>query len=250
MTSSGISTLEQVAPASADSTRPWNAALDAPSTGVPGADDRDALDVAARWDGLLRHVAVRLAGELGAEVTVVTAQDGRCDSSQRATADYERLVAIGALRGTIRVPDAASPVELIADVQTGWITTSIDASAPDHVRPATRVSWLVDRALEPPSAGRMDARVTPIRDLPAAPSSRVVEGSTSPAPDPGRELLPSGFSPRSSGLMRDAAPGTCAASLRSAVDAFYRDVADQLRAMTPVATALEDGAELAVLDAA
>ncbi len=212
----------------------WVATREAVAAGTLRASDRGVAEVAARFDALLAFTSLRLGRRLGTEVTPILSRKEIAEPGTRGAALVASLVSHGQMSGAIRIPDTIGPLVITADLRAGRLTCHADIDAPREGRPTTRVNWLVRQLKEAPDSVRVEAFVAHGRGSSAAELLRDVR--TNPAllvTEPTKELrsfrvatvLPLG-------TKRGRGRGAFIDSLLDAVDRFYEDVVQNLRAWT------------------
>ncbi|AZS36715.1 hypothetical protein CVS47_01323 [Microbacterium lemovicicum] len=135
----------------------WVPVRDAVTSGTLRKRDKDAAQVASRFDALLRYSALKLGQRLGADVTQVLSKAEISDPSLRVAAVTDMLVSDGKMSGAIRIPNAVSPLTVTVDVRAAQITCSFSTSAPAEGRPTTRVNWLMRQLKDAPDTIRVEA---------------------------------------------------------------------------------------------
>lgn len=75
----------------------------------------------------------------------------------RFAAQAESLVATGCLTGTLKIPDAVAPVDVVVDLRAAKVTASADIDAPRDGRPTPHINWLVRQLKDAPAGLRIDA---------------------------------------------------------------------------------------------
>lgn len=135
----------------------WVAVRDAVATGTLRRADKDAAQVASRFDALLRYCSLKLGQRLGAEVTQVLSKAEVANPSIRGGLLTEMLVGEGILRGEIRIPNTVSTLTLTADLRGGQVTGSFNIAAPGEGKSTTRVSWLLRQLKEAPDTLRVES---------------------------------------------------------------------------------------------
>lgn len=228
----------------------WVAVREAVAAGTLRANDKGVPEVVSRWEQLLRFAALRLGRELGADVQVVLSRKEAADPSLRAPAQTRSLVAAGLLSGTLRIPGAAAPLEVCADLRANRVTVSAEIDAPREGRAATRVGWLVRQLKDAPEGVRIDAFVTGARSS-MSELLRVVRA------DPGvlvadskrefRMFRVTAASPL--GPKRGTGRGGFIDSVLAAVDGYYASILQQLRPWTAKAPQLPKGPRTATEEA-
>jgi hypothetical protein len=127
------------------------------SSGTLRKSDKDAAQVAGRFDALLRYGALKLGQRLGADVTQVLSKVEVANPALRVSAVTDMLVNEGKMSGAIRIPNAVSPLTVTVDIRAAQVTCSFSTSAPAEGRPATRVNWLLRQLKDAPDALRIEA---------------------------------------------------------------------------------------------
>jgi hypothetical protein len=210
----------------------WVPVREAVTAGTLRASDKAAVEVASRFDALMRYASLRLGRQLGTEVLPALSRKEQADPSARAQAQLAGLVADGSLRGGIRIPHAVAPILVTADLRAGRVTVSIDIDAPREGRALTRVNWLLRQLRGAPDAVRVEAFVANQRGAGAAELLRKVrEDPGLLIVDPKRELR--SFQVALSapmGSKRGRGRGGFIDSVLDLVDAFYGDVVQHLKA--------------------
>ena len=117
--------------------------------------DRHAAEVAALFDQLIRYIALHLTALLGVEVQSVAPRNSG-DSASRC----QQLADSGLLFGTLKVPGAAGPIVVTADLRAERVSCSITVDAPREGRPTTRVNWLLRQLTEARDGVRVEALLT------------------------------------------------------------------------------------------
>lgn len=135
----------------------WVPVRDSVSSGTLRKTDRDAAQVAGRFDALLRYGALKLGQRLGADVTQVLSKAEVANPALRVAAVTDMLVTEGKMSGAIRIPNAVSPLTVAVDIRAGQVTCSFSTGAPAEGRPTTRVNWLLRQLKDAPDSLRIEA---------------------------------------------------------------------------------------------
>lgn len=135
----------------------WVPVRDAVSSGTLRKSDKDAAQVAGRFDALLRYGALKLGQRLGADVTQVLSKAEVANPALRVAAVADMLVSEGKMSGAIRIPNAVSPLNVTVDIRAAQITCSFSTGAPTEGRPTTRVNWLLRQLKDAPDTLRVEA---------------------------------------------------------------------------------------------
>ncbi len=223
----------------------WVPVREAVAAGTLRPSDKGVADVAARFDALLRFVSLRLGRTLGTEVVPVVSRKELADPALRSAALVESLVKNGRLSGGVRIPNAVAPLNIELDLRSGRITCHIDLDAPKEGRPTTRVNWLIRQLRPAPDGLRVEAYAAHARGGSSA--SLLKDVRAEPAvlvQDPKKELRSFRLALTTPlGTKRGRGRGAAIDSVLTAVDGFYGDVLQHLKAWTATPPKMRDPAE-------
>jgi hypothetical protein len=118
--------------------------------------DQGVRDVASRWEQFVQYLALGLCQTLGRSVEAMWPR--KLDAADRLDTAVRSLVDHGRLEATIRVPDAAAPIELSADLLTRLFITSVELAAPREGRAKTRINWIIRQLKDAPDGLRIEVR--------------------------------------------------------------------------------------------
>jgi len=166
----------------------WVTVREAVATGTLRKADKDAAQVASRFDALLRFCSLKLGQRLGAEVTQVLTRAEVSNQSVRNAALTDMLVNEGVLRGEIRIPNTVSPLTVTADLRGGRVTGSFEVDAPREGKSTTRVSWLLRQLKDAPDSLRVESFAFHQRGGKAELLRTVRENPAVLIAEPGKEL--------------------------------------------------------------
>ena len=210
----------------------WVTTREAVRAGTLRASDKGIKEVAARFDALLRFACLSLGRQLGTEVTPVLSRKELADPANRTQALVAELARDGLLCGAIRIPATVSDVVVTADLRAGTVTCHVDVDAPREGRPTTRVNWLLRQLKASPDGVRIEAHAAHERGPGAADLlKKVRENPALLVADPSKELR--SFQVAMTvpmGSKRGRGRGSFIDSVLSAIDAFYGDVVEHLKA--------------------
>jgi hypothetical protein len=210
----------------------WVSVRQAVTAGTLRATDKTAPEVVARFDALLRYTALRLGRQLGTDVIHVLSRKEQADPAVRGQSLLDGLVSGGVLTGAIRIPNTVAPIHVTADLRASRVTCYVDIDAPKEGRPTTRVNWLIRQLKAAPESLRVEAFVVNQRgDGSAELLSAVRENPGILITDSKRELR--SFRIALSvpmGTKRGRGRGSFIDSVLDAVDAFYGDVVQYMKA--------------------
>ena len=223
----------------------WVKVRDGARDGTLSSAGSQALAASARWEQLVEYLCLNLSQELG---VVVRAKHPRGKKSVDRIADASRSFAEDAtLRGSVAVPGAIGPIELVADLKAKQLTTSVPLDAPaDGKRRLTRITWLLRQLHDAPDELRVDVRF-PNRKIGTAALLRDCRN------DPARLLLEDdpACQPRSFVLAltrpikakSGTGPGSFVEEVRSHTADFYRGIVQDLKPPAPSTPKLPDAEE-------
>jgi hypothetical protein len=207
----------------------WVSVREGVAAGILKPQDVGALAVAERWTQFVRYLCLSLSQALGADVKV----QGRLDAVSVA----KRLCREGILGATIRVPGAAGPLALDADLRAARFSTAVAVDAPqDKQRPAAAINWLL-RQVDPSISGQVievafaNAKETVVRTLPE------IESPADLLSPSDRKRMPRKFIvsvSRKMGARRAGGRGFIAEAESQVVD-FYREVVQGIKVWRPAA---------------
>lgn len=223
----------------------WVPVREAVTAGTLRASDKAAADVAARFDALLRYVSLRLGRTLGTEVVPTVSRKEAADPALRVAGLVDSLVQDGKLRGAIRVPNAVAPINVEIDLRAGRVTCHVDLDAPKEGRPTTRVNWLVRQLKNAPETLRVEAYASHGRGASTAELLKAVrEDPARLVQDPKKDIK--SFRLALSvplGPKRGRGRGSAIDSVLGAVETFYAEVLQHLKAWTATPPKMREAAE-------
>jgi len=185
--------------------------------------------VAARWDDLLRYIALELTQELGRGVRLVVPAKERSPEGRRQGLQ-EGLVERGELYGAIAIPSAAGEIALSADLRAREISAATRIDAPQEGRSRGRVSWLLRQLTDAPEQLKIEARAAYASGTLACALSEARARPESLIPDRGRDIKDFTLTlSRAPGLNRDSGKGSFADSVLDLTRDFYETVLQPLR---------------------
>lgn len=206
----------------------WVPVRDAVAAGTLRTTDRKVGGVITSWERLVRHMCLRLTGELGVVVSPVVPR--RTDRAALEQAALRRLADEGAFGTTLRFPGAIGDVQVTADLRTGQVRTAVQVEAPREGGAQRRVNWILRQLKDAPDslvvevgfARREQTSCEQLRDVRENPAALL--------PDPSAEVrsfrltLTAPLGVKRSGLRNAFVP-----SVNAAVDAFYAEIVQGLR---------------------
>lgn len=228
----------------------WVDIRESVAAGTLRPNDKGLPEVVSRWEQLLRFAALRLGRELGAEVQVAITRREAADPGMRLAAQAKSLVTTGSLSGSLRVPNAAAPLDVTADLRASRVTVSIDVDAPREGRASTRINWLLRQLKDAPGGLRLDAFAAGARTSTSELLSAVREDPATLIEDPKRDLRMFRVAATSTmGTKRGTGRGGFIDSVLTALDGFYGAVAQQITPWTAKVPQLPKGGRSAAEEA-
>ncbi len=223
----------------------WVPAREAVAAGTLRATDPVAGEVAARFDGLLRFVALQLGRQLGTEVVPALSRKDLADPAQHLQQLAATLASDGVLHGGIRIPNAVGPLTVTADLRANRVSCHVDLDAPREGRPTTRVNWLIRQLRAAPDTTRVEAFILHGRGAGTADLIRNVRDNPAVlVQDPSKELRSFRVALTASlGTKRGRGRGSFIDSIRDAVDSFYGEVLQYIKAWTAAPPRLREAPE-------
>lgn len=212
----------------------WVAVRDQVAAGTLRASDKGIVEVAARFDALLRFASLQMGRKLGTEVVPVLSRKESADPSARAQTLTTLLCQTGELSGSIRIPGTVGHLVVTADLRSSRVTCHVDVEAPRHGRSTTRVNWLVRQLKTAPDTARVEVFVAHARGSSAAELlSTVREEPASVVVDPAKELRSFRVATTNTlGTKRGRGRGSFIDSVLNSVDDFYSCVLGSLRPLS------------------
>jgi stress response protein SCP2 len=208
----------------------WVPVRNAVTAGTLRLGDKRAMQVAERWEKLIRQLCLRLSGETGLAIAPVLRKRRDGDSSVRRLQTVTSLVETGRMSAEIRIPSTGGPVLIEADLRTGQIETTVEIPAAERARSLTRVQWLLRQLGEAPPELRIEA-LTPrqatgpcdlLKNLKAEPGLLV--------PEEGAQIASFRLTlPTSMGTKRGIEEAGFVRSIDIAMDRFHQQVLQVLK---------------------
>lgn len=222
----------------------WVAAREALAAGTLVAGDKQTRAVVESWFKLCRQLGFSLTARLGVPVRQIVARKYTTEPDLRLGETATCLALEGCLRTTFKVPGAAGPISVEADIRTGKVHVAIEVEAPGEGTPVRRVSWLTKQlasasdktVIETHCVGNDPTR-NRLSDLRASAAAALPDKAA--VPQRFRLTLQSPLGPKRSGPK-----GGFVESVTAALDSFYVDVVEVIRPWTPPAPQLEGEIEV------
>ncbi|GAA0628674.1 hypothetical protein GCM10009547_35370 [Sporichthya brevicatena] len=211
----------------------WVGVRDAVAAGTLRASDKTAPEVAARFDALVRFLALRMGRQLGTEVTPVVSRKDAADPALRTQSLVQSLATNGTMSGAVRIPNTVGDLTVTMDLRAGRVTCHVDVDAPREGRPATRVNWLIRQLKDAPESLRVEAFSAYARGGTAELLRDVRPNPMVLVADPTKEIRTFRLALTNQlGAKRGRGRGGAIDSVLDAADAFYADVLGRIKAWT------------------
>lgn len=211
----------------------WVAVREAVDTGTLRQSDKSVVDVAGRFDALIRFACLQLGRKLGAEVTPIMSREETSNPAVRTSSLVSSLVDNGAMTASIRIPNAVAPLQVHANLRSNSITCHFDIDAPREGKPTTRVNWLVRQLREAPESVRVEAFAVRAREGTAELLRHVRENPGLLVSDPKKDLKSFRIAQiHPLGAKRGAGRGSFIDSMLKAIDTSYSDIGQSLKSWT------------------
>ncbi|MDQ1414176.1 MAG: hypothetical protein QOE07_2764 [Acidimicrobiaceae bacterium] len=215
----------------------WVTVRDGVANRTLRGSDKGAGDVVGRFGQLVSFAGMRLSRTLGVDVRSAMSRAEMKDIGAYTQTGVAKLIETGILSGALRVPNAAAPFDITADLRSGLITCSIGVDAPGQGRNSTRINWLTRQLGKAPEALLVEAWAAWARAPgPCHTINRVREKPEVLLDDPKKELR--SFTVRLSavaGTKRGQGRGSFVGSVLALVDSFYENVVQHIKPWTPPA---------------
>ena len=210
----------------------WVSVRESIAGGTLRPTDKGLEEVATRFDALLRYASLRLGRRLGTEVAPDLTRRERADPQIRSRELMDSMVNNGTMVGSIRIPNTVGCLNIEVDIRAGRVRCHVDIDAPDEGRARTRVNWVVRQLKSAPDDTRVEAFALRSRGSGLNESLQVVRATPDVLiADPAKELRSFRVSRSAKlGTKRDSGSGSFIASVLAAVDEFYGDVMQYLKA--------------------
>jgi stress response protein SCP2 len=211
--------------------------------------------VTTAWNKLIRYSCLQMTSQLGVTVSPVLPRRLAQDHTARAHAAAAELAAAGTLSATLRIPGAAGPIQLVADLRTSQIRTSTQIDAPQEGGGQRRINWILRQLSNAPAGLTVEVLFARREHTSCELLKDVRDNPSLLLPDPAVEVR--GFrltatSPM--GTKRNGVRKAFVPSVNDAVDAFYAQVVQVLKPTPPrmpadIAADAIDAVQRAAVDA-
>lgn len=216
----------------------WTAVRDAAANRTLRGTDLGVRETVRRFGQLVSFAGMQLSQQLGVPVRTGVTRKDIDDPVAHLHAQVAEFVDTGRLVGTLVVPEAFGPIEVVGDLRSSKISCALAVPAPRNRKtPRGQVTWLTGQLQDPPADLLLQAG--PARARQPGPTCTVAAALEDPlvALDGTkvelRELRLSLI--RSAGLKRGRGRGSFIDSVVDLVGEFYECVVQDLKPVAPVA---------------
>ena len=131
----------------------WTELVSAVQAGAsPSQNASETRETVGAWHQVVRDLSLTMSRQLGVEVSPRIPREHLRDLDARAKADATALCESKCLMATLTIPDAAAPLDVIADLRARTITASMRLRAPDEKKGSkARLNWLLRQISQSPS---------------------------------------------------------------------------------------------------
>jgi hypothetical protein len=224
----------------------WPAVRDAVANRTVRATDPAVSETVRRFGQLVSYAGMHLSQHLGVLVRTGVTRKDLDDPAARLQAQVGELVNSGRLTGTLVVPNAIAPFEVVADLRAGKVSCHLTVPAPKSRKTARgQVSWLTGQLHDPPADLLVQATTLHSRhsgpacgfDKVAEDPAVLLDGAKNDLRDLTLTLI------RSAGAKRGRGRGCFIDSVIDLVEEFYGRVVQELKPATPSAPKVKPGKE-------
>lgn len=133
----------------------WTAVRDNIKNGSIKRPDETVIDVVTRFENLIKYCAMSLSAKSGVNATVIVDSIATKDGKKFLQSEAQKLISDKSIKGTIRIPGAASDLHLVADLSAGVTHCYFNVSAPAEGRNKAKVNWLLRQYKEAPKGAKV-----------------------------------------------------------------------------------------------
>jgi hypothetical protein len=209
----------------------WVAIRNASNLHTVRAGDKETLNVVAKFDQLMAYCGMELSRSLGVNVQQRLTRKERNDNAARLQAQASLLAKSGELVGSLVVPNAVAPIDVVVDLRASRIDCSATFDAPSEGRPGTRINWLLRQLADAPANAMVVA--TSLRAKDDGPCHPVGVLKESPMLlVQGRQAEIKSFTvtlSHATGTKQGRKAGSFVKSVTDLVDRFYGEILQSLR---------------------
>jgi hypothetical protein len=217
----------------------WVSVRDGAREATLKLSDPGVRDIAGRWEQLIGYLSLGLTQDLGRQVGPLWPR--KLTPDERRGLHAKSMVDQGKLLASIRVPDAAGPIDLEADLRGRRFRTSIVVNSPREGRPTTRINWILRQLTAAPDELLIEVRYpnqkestsATLKDAKAKPERLLYAADLKREPATFRLTIS-----KDMGMKRGRLTGSFVLESKSQTSDFYRSIVQGLRAWAPAAPKL------------
>ena len=218
----------------------WVGVRDAAKNGTLRHSDKEAVEIAGKWEELVSFAVLRLGRQLGTDVHEVLSVKERKDVSVRIANIVDAMAMRGLMPGAIRIPNTVGDIAIRADLRAQQIVVSVSIVAPKTGRTTTRINWLLRQLKQSAHDVRLESWGVRSRSSMSDLLANVRNKQSLLIPSNNREIVSFTVSLiRPMGLKRLAGKGSFIDSVLDTIDDFYGDVVQRLQEWQPAAPKLQ-----------
>ena len=198
------------------------------------AANAEVREASERWEHFVDYLALGLSQDLGREV--IPSRPRTQTTHDRLEANVQELVNDGVLSGALKIPDAAGPLQVVANLRTRQLTTSVTLGAPQEGRATARVNWLLRQLADAPVDLRIEVSFPNVRETTSITLERALQFPQQLLNPSDPKRPPRAFAlliTRPLGLKGGKGQGSFVRETRRQVVDFYRDVVQTLKPWQP-----------------
>ena len=222
----------------------WVTVRDAAKLGTLTSRDPGVREVVQDWQQFTEFLCLGLRQTLGSNIQPVYPRNS--SASDRLTEAVQLLGKHQRLEATVKVPDAVGLINVVADLESRLVTTSVRVAAPKEGYPKTRINWLLRQLKDAPDDLRITVSFPRVRtktsllisDARAEPAQLLLRGDQKKPPISFDIALVRGM-----GRKRGKTRGSFVAATRDQVTDFYRDAVQNVQVWAPKAPKLPKAPE-------
>lgn len=220
----------------------WVLVREAVAAGTLRAGDSKVPTVANSWIRLVRQLCLRLTAELGVQVTHVMPRQLAGDPAARARAAVEQLASEGTMSATLKVPGAAGPLTVVADLRISKVRVSASVRAPQEGGPQRRITWLLRQLADAPDDTLVDVHYAGVAQDTCERLGDVRESAAALVSERSGDVTSFEITTVAPlGTKRSGLKGAFIPSVIGATEAFYSAVLQPVRGWVPPAPKLASG---------
>ncbi|HAM02636.1 MAG TPA: stress response protein [Acidimicrobiaceae bacterium] len=227
----------------------WPAVRDSVANRTIRSSEPMVSETVRRFGQLVSFVGMHLSQHLAVHVRTGVTRKDLDDPAGRLQAQVNELVSSGRLTGSLVVPNAIAPIDVVADLRAGKVSCHLTVQAPKSRKTARgQVTWLTGQLHDPHADLLIQATTAHSRHPgPACSFDKVAEDPTALLDDAKAELRDLSLALiRSAGTKRGRGRGSFIDSVIDTVEEFYGRVVQELKPALPTAPRVKPGQEAGV----